>query len=526
MNLNYKTTWATRLGMIVLVSLFSLTACDDDSFFGISNPVESPWQDVNEFDKAAIGAYYALSGNGGLRTVFGHAILGGELFADGVQIAPESEGFSVDADSEDMYNRETGGTSIGRFDNGIFRSGYFAVGFANGGIDFIDDNNGVPYPEAGENATDRIEGELRFIRAYAYNWLIKIYAPAYPSSEPRIPFRTNQAGNFEEAKVSKVGSANEVYDFIVADLQAAKELLPERYDPEVHPVAYQDGRANKFSAAALLAKVLFQMGRYDEALAELNFVIDENGGDYDLSEDPIEAFNKTGVARGKEVLWYYALWAGDGLGGSSNWKHPRRIEFYNANNQDASGPEKNGARFIATSDAFLQEAGWADADLNETEMALEDKRYTQLFLRFDEENPDPNTEFTPTQPYVWNDRYYKAGRRLTNFPILRLADMYLLRAIIRAELGSNTDIDGATADLNIVRNRAGLDDFEGSAAELADAIHTERFVEMAFEGDRLYYLQAAGLPLPPGDRNVPATDAKGPYYSDIPDFEVELNDGF
>ena len=124
--------------------------------------------------------------------------------------------------------------------------------------------------------------------------------PPYPSDEARIPYRINQATNFEQAVTSEIASANIIYDLIISDLRIAKDLLPERYIDGVHNPSYEDGRANKFAAAALLAKVLFQMRNYDEALAELNFVIDENGGDYDLSEDPIEAFNKTGIDRGRE----------------------------------------------------------------------------------------------------------------------------------------------------------------------------------------------------------------------------------
>jgi tetratricopeptide (TPR) repeat protein len=509
---------------LVLVFL-AASACSDDEFFELTNPVESPWQSIDEFEKAAIGAYYALSGNGGYRVIFTAGRLAGEVYADGIQLAPASEGFPLEADVEDMYNRTASGSSIGLFDNAVWRSGYFAVGHANGALDHIENNNGVPYPEAGPNATDRLEGELRFVRAYAYYWIVRIYAPPYPNDEKRLPFRINQAANFEEAKSSELASANDIYGVIVDDLIKAKELLPERYDPAVHPEPYADGRANKFSAAALLAKVYFSMGDYDKALAELNFVIDQNGGDYDLSEDPVETWNKTGVNRGKEVLWYYAAWAGDGLGGSSNWKHPRRFERYNASNQDASGAANNGARYLPASDAFLRTVGWADDNLNETEEARQDKRYTQLFLHIGA-GEDPRGQFTPSKSYVWGDKYYRAGRRITNIPILRLADMYLLRAAIRAELGSSRDLAGARDDLNAVRNRAGLPDFDGSDAELPNAIHLERFKEMAFEGDRLWYLQGARKGIPAGDRGGADVPWDSPFYSEVPDFEVDLNDAY
>ncbi|MCR9102517.1 MAG: RagB/SusD family nutrient uptake outer membrane protein [bacterium] len=504
-------TWFIALLVLGLVS------CDNEAFFELTNPPEAPWQSLEELEKAPIGAYYCLSGNGGSRTMFVYGRMAGEAYADGMALASIEEGYPVQNDVEDMYNRDVEGKSIAIFDNAIFRNAYFAIGHANGALDFIAANDGVPFPEEGPDATNRIEGELRFVRAFAYYYLARIYAPAYPDDTPRLPFRTNQATNFDEAKTSTIASANDIYDFIVADLIEAKRLLPERYDATIHPEAYADGRANKFAAAALLAKVYFQMGMYDEALAEANFVIEENGGDYDLSEDPIEAFNKTGVSRGKEVIWYYALWAGDGL---PSWKHPRRFDWYNATEQRATTPFNNTSRFMVASDAFLETAGWQDANGNETPEATEDLRYAQLFLRL---SPEADSAFANTRDYVWNNRYFRAGDRETNLPVLRLADIVLLRAFLRAESGDNA---GARADLNMVRNRAGLDDYAGSDGDLINAIHNERFKEMAFEGDRFWYLQGARVDIPAGDRGGSAIPWNSPLYSEIPDFEVELNDGF
>lgn len=512
-----KTSFLSGLAVCVIV-LFA-ASCNNEEFFELTSPEVQQWQTLDEFENGVVGAYYAISGNGGYRTIFASR-LAGELFADGFQLASPSAGFNVSADAEDMYNRTVdGNTEIGIFNNHTFRSGYFGVGFANGGLDRINDAGGVPFPEEGADATDRQEGELLFIRSYAYFNLVRIYCPAFPNDEKRLPFRREQADNFDEAITSELASANDIYALMVDDLSRAVTLLPERYDPDLHPLAYADGRANRFAASALLAKVLFQMGRFDEALTQLNYVIDQNGGDYDMSEDPIDAWNKTGIARGKEVIWYYALWTGDGLGGSSNWKHPRRLEWINLSDQNDSGPENNNNRFMPTSDAFLQQTGWTDGSNNETAAALEDKRYVQLFARLEE---DPNSRFTPGRPYVWGHKYYRAGRRLTNLPLIRLGEMHLMRAIIRADLGTTTDREGAIADLNTVRTRAGLPAYQ-DGQDLAEAIHLEHFKEMSAEGERLYYLQATDQPLPSGDRGGSPVDAKGPFYSGVPEFERELN---
>ena len=148
-------------------------------------------------------------------------------------------------------------------------------------------------------------------------------------------------------------------------------------------------------------------------------------------------------------------------------------------------------------------------------------------MRFNEtgaaENPEPNGSFTPTRSYVWGNKYYRAGRRLTNVPILRLGDMYTLRASTRIKTG---DLAGARADLDAVRIRAGLDPFTGSDAELENAIMNERFKEMAFEGDRFYYLQGMQVEIPAGDRGGSGVAFDSPFYSEIPDYETQLNQGF
>lgn len=73
----------------------------------------------------------------------------------------------------------------------------------------------------------------------------------------------------------------------------AYDLLPEQYIAGKMHVSYSAGRANKFAAAAMLSRAYFYMGNYTEASTYADFVISQNGGVYDLTEDPIEAFNKS-----------------------------------------------------------------------------------------------------------------------------------------------------------------------------------------------------------------------------------------
>lgn len=76
-----------------------------------------------------------------------------------------------------------------------------------------------------------------------------------------------------------------------------------------------------------------------------------------------------------------------------------------------------------------------------------------------------------------------------NIIMIRLAEVYLIRAEARARKAT-PDIAGAQADLNVVRNRAGLPNTTAATpAELIAAIQRERRVELAHEGHRWFDLR-------------------------------------
>lgn len=519
------------LGVVLLVPTSS---CNNEEFFELTYPVQPPWLNATEFEKAAIGAYYALSGNGGFRQIFPARRATGIAISDEAVYLSNAGG---DRDFESIYLRE-GDTEIGFLSGAVFQSAYAAIGIANAGLDFLESTEYDPYPfDAEKRQVPRIHGELRFVRAFAYWSLAKVFHPPYEAgganADRVLPKRLTVPTTIQQASVSEVFSTQELYQAIVEDLKMAKELLPERYIAGQHHPSFQDGRANKFAAAALLARVYFQMGMYDQALAELNFVIDQNGGDYNLSEDPIQAFNKDSNSRGKEVIWYYMQYDGDGIG---TWKAVGRFQLYNKNGRvtgDGSLENNNsGSRTLAASDAFVAAAGWMADPKNgnyaETPAARNDKRYSQLFFRYEEPSASqgtPEKRFTAlTRPYIWNNRYYQAPRsQRSNTPVLRLAEMYLTRAIIRH---MKNDVAGATADVNMVKKRADVVHVPYTSVT-AEQIHRERMIEMAFEGDRLHYLQALKLPIPPGDRSgVAAIPFNSPgLWFRLPQNELELNQG-
>ena len=96
---------------------------------------------------------------------------------------------------------------------------------------------------------------------------------------------------------------------------------------------------------------------------------------------------------------------------------------------------------------------------------------------------------------IAGDGYAYKYRDITNGSdnviILRLAEMYLVRAEARAQL--NGDLQAIKDDIDAVRNRAGLGNTPAASyGELKMAIEQERRVEFAFEGHRWFDLVRTG----------------------------------
>ena len=113
-----------------------------------------------------------------------------------------------------------------------------------------------------------------------------------------------------------------------------------------------------------------------------------------------------------------------------------------------------------------------------------------------------------------------------NLPIIRSAELYLWRAALKQV----TNKGGQAADLNLVRQRAWDVAKSGAYVPITDAqatwdlIDQEWVKEMAFEGDRVIWLQMFKKPIGPGDRTV--ADVAAPYanfFYPIPLSETDFN---
>lgn len=525
---------------IVVILAYLMFSCDENKFFELDQPPQSPWQNVDEFEFAVAGVYkYSFSSDGNWSSPYA---LDRYLYFGISEAARRIEEYTSSFPTAEVYSRDFSGFNAKA--DASWRANFVGILNANAALDFASEDSPFPNMSDADIANlDRAKGELLALRAYNYFSLVRRHAPAYnptgANDKEVLPLKTTVGTSLESNNAPEIGTVEEIYNQITSDLTQAKGLLPTDFSG-FHP-SYDETRITKFTAAGLLARVYFQMSQYEKALDELDFVIDQNGGLYDLTEDPFEAFSHGAASsRGSEVIWYMP-----GYSGAVTLTAPRDFSLINKPHYRA----KNGGRgddwsrigwheFALSHDAMIQ-VGWMDANLDITAEALLDKRYDQLYYRFE---PFNQVEFDAAagddaltlaynqtyevkvgvdEPNIWIDKYYRGTTgsvdgQFSNIPMMRLAEMYLIRAAIKVKLGQD-----ALSDINAVRSRAGLVDLTSVAI---DDVYAEWIKELSGEESSVRFLQSLQLPIPSGDRD--GSSIAAPYagfFWSPPQSELDLN---
>lgn len=222
----------------------------------------------------------------------------------------------------------------------------------------------------------------------------------------------------------------EVYAQIVEDLEYAADHLT---------TSSVKVRASKYAAVALLARVHLYMENYAEAIARATEVIDDGG--YTLIENYIDVFTDGSAESIFEIDFTV--------------QNRNRIAEYNF-------PKSlNGRREVAPTSDIVN-----------------------AFESGDERNA-ASIKFEGSLPYAI--KYDDLSTGADNVIVLRLSEMYLIRAEANAKLTQN--LSSVQDDINTIRDRAELGDTPANTfPELLEAIEQERWVEFAFEGHRWFDL--------------------------------------
>lgn len=517
----------------LIVLMGGVSSCGEEFFDDArqqTNIANDNWGSTQDLERLIAGAYYGASGYAGFRGIVGLQMAHKALISDVGLLHPNGV---TDDWQVDIYNRSSTRNDIDTYAN-MWRGAYQSVALANEVIGWVD-QNGPFKDQNGPIWTNRIVGEALFLRAWVYFTLVRIHAPAYGADNQAPSIILNITPSKEGFANPPRATVQAVYDQILQDLERSITLLPEAYDVQRDPIDYQD-RANRFAARFLLARVYFQMKNFAKAKEQIDQII--GSGRFALTEEPIQAWNKTGTGqKGREVVWQYIQFSTS----QQQWKSTPVGSFMGFTAR-GNATNINDSRTISASDAFLGAAGWTPDNFTISSLPSgrppavlggadnfvitdhPDLRLKQLW-RAIPAGLDPRPEYTSyARTYVWCNKWNRitgVNNSLFSLPLMRSAELYLSRAVIRFRAG---DRAGATADLNVVRQRAGLEPLAvGEVTE--NVIHVERMKELAFEEDRTYYLQALSLPIPPGDRvgTQPLPWNTTQLARPVPSAEADLN---
>lgn len=312
----------------------------------------------------------------------------------------------------------------------------------------------VPAIDMDTTLKNRLIAESRMLRAYFYFNLVRIYGG--------VPIYDKVEDLYEKPR----NSVEEVYNFIIADLIAAAEVLPQTY-----PVSDQ-GRVTKGAALGLLSKVYLYKKDWQKAYDTSNQLI---GMGYDLDPDFNHLFRPAGEF-GKESVFEV------NCGCEPPYKGSQYAQVQGVRDQFGWG--------FFTPSAALENAFEAG-----------DIRKELTILRNGETTPegdliamgDAQSVTTYNQkvyvPKALNNSACDYGS-IQNIRILRFAEILLINAEAANELGNTAT---AALNLNKVRDRADLLPTTATTQiALRQAIWHERRVELALEGDRFVDLVRTG----------------------------------
>lgn len=304
-----------------------------------------------------------------------------------------------------------------------------------------------------ENASDarapQFEGESKFVRAYAYFNLVRLFGD--------IPLASEVIAVADETTAFTRMPVSDVYTLIVSDLTTAAANLDNS----------NKNRASKAAAQALLAKVHLTIGNYTDAQVLLEDIIASN--EFSLEENFQDIF----YSEGNDETIFAIGFVSDNGNDSQNFS----AEWLN------SVGRSSGLNYV-TADArtaFSTLGGPTRSAYSFRIDAAQTTQY-QVVKYLPDGDEDLGIEPTSSDPTL-------AGN---DWIVLRYADVLLMHveAIMAGRDGPITDAN-AIASFQAIRDRAGLTTpvVSISKQDLAD----ERRVELAFENHRLFDLIRLGL---------------------------------
>lgn len=367
----------------------------------------------------------------------------------------------------------------------------------------------VDRAEMDASKREQMKGEAVFMRGYCYFLLYCNFGRAIIHTQPT----GLEAGD----AFVPISSGDEVLAQALADFQQAQSVLPDtRAEGEA-------GRITKGAATAMVGKAYVWQKKFAEAKTQFESILNQ----YDLMENYEDNFRDDHEFN-KESIWEinYADFGNEGDSWGGNVGANQYMGNVLAHYFGPQLPEGGGWYKMQPSPWLVKE--FISEPRPEGADSRWDKRlYTNCFFKYSDYN-DAKADETwfkgfafddfwqinvdgkmkdghPNYPQIdgkegrfiwkkfscwWNEggctMYSNPGGRVNNFRIMRFAEVLLLHAEAALETG---DITAANADLQRIRNRAGLPEKNFTTKDAAmEEVRRQNLLELAGECQRWFYL--------------------------------------
>jgi len=427
----------------------------------------------------------------------------------------------------ELYNWSTG--AVDGIMNDAWRHRYDGIARANATIALLDQVLASDANDISAANADRIRGEAIFLRAH--------YAFEAYRMWGGIPYYTEADTAYKKPQLS----ASETLNAILADLNTAIGLLPT--------TQAQVGRATVWTARAYKGKVQVYQQDWAGAIATLNQVV--TSGPYGLETSYDKVYTGYGAdENGPETIFAYQASANDGEPNGNNANYGERLNFPHSGSPFGCcgfhQPTQTLVNFYQTDASGLplsMSGAWNNIETN-----LDATASAAM-------NLDPRLDWTVGRDgvpfYDWGNHesgwirapafsgYYSVKKTVyekgsgamssvgwvntqlssMNMHVIRYADVLLLLAEAEVEGGS---LENARGLVNQIRTRAAqsaqgpnggpyvvaindpaitwanynIGTYPGPWADQTyarNAVRTERRIELAMEGERLYDLRRWGV---------------------------------
>ncbi|RDY60193.1 RagB/SusD family nutrient uptake outer membrane protein [Flagellimonas nanhaiensis] len=433
---------------IVLTLTMVFMSCDTDEFL---NPLpdsvvveESFFQTDADVEAGIIGIYDALQGvNENTETNIGDANRGVQfehLLTE--HRTDNTRNATLEGSKSDFHRYVVDANNVESED--YYASMYEVIFRANNMFRFVE--------LADANNQARYTAEIKFLRAYAYFKLVRLFGDVPLVTEVLLP-------DDKEALFTRVSTAL-IYDQIIQDLQEAVNVLDNTYK----------ARASRAAAQGILAKVYMSLPTPDYAAAKSLCEDIISSGQFSLQDNFTDVFYNE---LNDEIIFAIQYAFGNQL--ESQSFSSEFTSFVRQGRED--GQNIVNDNLVADFAAFGGNRG--EQSFINYGSSIEVIKYL------------PEGSDITVSPPTYGDNARDAGN---DYIALRYADVLLMHVEATIGTGTSTTDAGALQSFQMIRDRAFPETAPNSVSSVSkDELLVERRVELAFENQRWFDLLRFGV---------------------------------